>query len=136
MSLESRSPSVRNADRHRSEYAVTVAIRDQSGKIIAEIVQNNWKLRPSLLWDRNYNASAIEVRGEDGAVVLQIRVLSDRIQLQGIWHTHTGKFFEIVKSPDSTRPMGIIIWDPKKRVTIKAIFRYPSDQYLGEVVGN
>lgn len=116
--------------------AITTTIRDPSGKIVAEIVRNDWKLRPSLLWDRNFNASAVEVRGETGEVVLQVRALPDRIQLQGIWHTRTGQFFELVKSPGLKRPNGVMIIHPQNRRTIEPIFRYPSDQHLGEPASN
>jgi hypothetical protein len=113
--------------------AVTTTVRDPSGKIIAEIVRNDWKLRPSLLWDRNFNASAVEVRGETGEVILQVRALPDRIQLQGIWHSATGRFFELVRSPDPNHAGGLAILRPEQRVRIKPLFRYPSDQHLGEL---
>lgn len=114
--------------------AITSTIRDKGGKIVAEIVRNEWKLRPTLLWDRNFNSSAVEVRGESGEVILQARALPDRIQLQGIWHTAAGGFVELVKSPDPQRPGGLMIINrPQQRLRIIPIFRYPSDHHLGEL---
>ena len=89
--------------------AVTTTIRDRTGKIIAEIIQNHWKLRPSLLWDRNFNSNAVEVRDEFGDIVLQAQALPDRIRLQGIWRTKDGGLFEMVKSPDPANPGGLYV---------------------------
>ena len=116
------------------DLAVTTTIRDASGKIIAEIVRNEWKLRPSLLWDRNFNANAVEVRGESGDVVLQVRALADRIQMQATWYTSAGRFFELAESPDAKG--GVLVQRPEQRIPIKPIFRYPSDQHLGELLSN
>jgi hypothetical protein len=114
--------------------ALSTAIRDAGGRMIAELNRNEWKVRPSLLWDRNFNTEAVEVRGESGDSVLQVRVLPDRIQLQGIWHTSTGNFFELVKSPYPQRPGGLAIFRSDQQIKIKPIFLYPSDQHPGELL--
>jgi hypothetical protein len=116
--------------------AITTTIRDADGKVIAEIIQNEWSLRPSLLWDRNYNANAIEVRNEYGDIVLQARVLPDRIQLQGIWRTKTGRFFEMIKSTDPLRPGAVFVGDSTKAIKITPMFKYPSAAHLGEIIPN
>jgi hypothetical protein len=118
------------------EVAITTTIRDPSGKIVAEIVRNEWRLRPSLLWDRNFNASAVEVRAENGDVVLQVQALRDRIRLQGMWYTTAGKFIEFLKSPDPKHPGGLIVMGVKHKLPIQPMFQYPSDAHLGELLPN
>lgn len=116
--------------------AVTTTIRDANGKIIAELVRNEWKLRPSLLWDRNFNTSAVEVRGEDGRIVLQARAMPDRIRLQGMWRSKTGSFFELVKSPDPNKQGALMIMREDQHVPIPPLFRYPSEKHLGKFVSD
>lgn len=119
--------------------AVSTRLQDASGRMVAEINRNEWKIRPSLIWDRNYNENSLEVRDEAGDVVLQVVVLPDRIRLQGLWREETGAFFEIVKSPDPARPGGLFVirratGDPQiVPLKIKPMFEYPSDRHLGEL---
>jgi hypothetical protein len=61
-------------------------VLDDAGKMIAEIRRNEWKVVPPPgTFDRNYSSDALEVRDPLGRVVLQVVVLSDRIQIQGAW---------------------------------------------------
>jgi len=87
-------------ERMKGKIAVSTIIRDETGRLIAEIIRNEWQLRPSLLWDRNFNDNAIEVRDEKGFVVLQLVLLPDRIRIQGYWRSDQGSF-GIMKSPRS-----------------------------------
>src|SRR5438132_4664802 len=61
---------------------VSIAVRDKTGSVSAEIIRNEWKVRPSLIWDRNYNENTFEVRGGSGDIVLQVRLEGRRVQLQ------------------------------------------------------
>jgi hypothetical protein len=62
---------------------ISTRITDESGNLIAEIIRNEWKVAPTRAWDRNYSGDALEVKDSRGYVVLQVRVLADRIQIQG-----------------------------------------------------
>jgi hypothetical protein len=118
-----------------NHIAVSTKIRDGTGKMVAEIERNEWKLRPSLLWDRNYTSNSLEILDETGDVVLQIVVLSDRIQIQGIWHDKTGQWLEMVKERDGRGHfVGSIRKGPESEpVKISPIFVYPSDRHFGEL---
>ncbi|MEJ0092842.1 MAG: hypothetical protein WDN46_05280 [Methylocella sp.] len=49
-------------------------------------MRNEWRVTPPPgTLDRNYTDDALEIRGAGGKIVLQLRVLQDRIQLQGEW---------------------------------------------------
>jgi len=113
---------------------VSTTIRDKSGAVVAEIIRNQWRVSPPHTFDRNYTDDALEVRGADGNVVLQVRMLPDRVQLQGEWRAADGWGVRLVKGPGGglmvTRP-GEFERDDHK---IKPIFKYPSDSHFGEFV--
>lgn len=73
-------------ERSGGRLAVSTSIRNSSGKLITEITKNDWSVRPSLAWDKNFNDHALEVIDESGNVVLQVAFLPDRVQVQGIWY--------------------------------------------------
>ena len=120
---------------------VSTRIVDDIGNLLVEINRNEWKVAPPpQTWDRNYSDDALEVRDGAGRIVLQVRALSDRIQLQGMWWVDLGP-------PNGVRRM--TIWqgtDPKKGAQIvftpkgggeppphiPPMFVYPSELHLGE----
>ena len=69
---------------------VSTRIDDADGNLIAEIIRNEWKVFPGRSWDRNYSDDALEVKDARGLVVLQVRALADRIQIQGGWWVDMG----------------------------------------------
>jgi hypothetical protein len=120
---------------------VSTEVADGNGKLIAELIHNEWKVAPPPgTWDRNYTDDALEVRDASGNVVLQIRALPDRIQLQGIWWVDTG-FNGVVQFVIRGNPKdgGQIVLVPKNNKDgpprIEQMFRYPSDRHLGELAG-
>ncbi len=120
------------------QLMLTAKIRDKTGNIIVEIVNNDWKVAPPPnTWDRNYSKNALEVRDPTGDIVLQVKLLEDRVQFQGklIDAKGNGYFFGSV-GPQSGGIIQKINFDrpeisPKK----KPMFKYPSDLYFGEFVG-
>jgi hypothetical protein len=65
---------------------VSTQIRNKKGQLVAELIRNEWKVAPPpKTWDRNYNKNTLEVKDETGNIVLQVRALPDRIQIQGEW---------------------------------------------------
>jgi hypothetical protein len=117
---------------------VTVTIRDKTGRVVAELIKNAWKVNPQNSWDRNYTDDALEVRDPSGDVVLQVKALPDRIQLQAKFYDSSGRGFGFGKvlGPDGwggglefTGPA-----NPQLRLKITPMFKYPSDLHLGELV--
>lgn len=121
---------------------VTTPIRDRFGHAVATIERNHWTVSsdPSVSWDKNYTRDALEVLDGGGHVIFQMRVLPDRVQLQGEWRDQYGNGVRIMKSPDPKRPGAImIIWhDPQTeqqlQQLIPPIFKYPSRDHWGEMV--
>jgi hypothetical protein len=127
-----------------NEVFVSTKIRDDNDNIIVELHKNEWKVEPPPgTWDRNYADDALEVKDAKGDVVLQIRVLSNVIQLQGVWWVNfgiNGRTRMVVReAPVSEQAPGhhdaqFVFCPPgtpcKK---IEPIFKYPSESHLGEL---
>ncbi len=121
---------------------VSSQLFDDDGKLAAELSRNDWKVAPPpKTWDRNYTDNALEVKNAKGAVILQVKMLTDRIQLQGEWRSETGDGVQLVKLQDpqtGTWGGGIAIFKKENealhRRTIKPIFRYPSALHFGELL--
>jgi hypothetical protein len=116
------------------QVLVSTIIRDRSGAVVAEIVRNEWKVNSGNVWDRNYSRNALEVRGPTGDVVLQVRLVKDRVQLQAKIYTSEGLGMALVKVPG--RGGAIEYGRPNQPLEsiISPIFKYPSDLHLGELV--
>jgi hypothetical protein len=117
-------------------------ITDENDHLIAEIVRNEWLVAPPpQSWDRNYNDDSLEVKDARGDIVLQVKVLSDRIQFQGVWWADRSSILaersrvEIFENK-AAHPWSAQIYivpnngSPKP---IEPIFLYPSGRHLSEL---
>jgi hypothetical protein len=118
---------------------VSTSITDENGRLIAELIQNEWKVAPPPgTWDRNYTEDSLEVKDASGRVVLQVRALPDRIQLQGMWWVDIG-FNGVVRFIIRGNPKdgGQIVLVPRSNKdalpVIEPMFKYPSERHLGEL---
>lgn len=73
------------------QLMVSTVIRDKGGRVVAEITKNEWKVNPQNSWDRNYSSEALEVKDPSGDIVLQIKVVEDRVQFQAKMYDATGR---------------------------------------------
>ncbi len=123
----------------RGLVRVSTLIRDKSGAIVAELVENEWRVKRERAWDRNYNASALEVKDATGDVVLQVRLVTpSRVQFQAKLYDKSGNGVAIGKGRGRDGTMGGVIEQtgsahPELTMKIEPIFRYPSDQHFGEL---
>jgi hypothetical protein len=115
-------------------------ITDANGDLIAEIIRNEWKVSAlGRAWDHNYSDDALEVKDSKGRVVLQVRALPDRIQIQGAWYIDMGPpngIRRVIICKDQTQPDAQIVFTPpdaKNIPSIPPMFKYPSDRHLGEL---
>jgi hypothetical protein len=124
------------------ELKVTTDIRNRQGKIEVQLVKNEWKVSPPPdTWDRNYDDDTLEVKDPVGSIVLQIRILADRVQLQGEWWDSDGTGTRIVKCTDAVtkKPGGCLVpldskHDHSDSPQIQPLFRYPSELHFGELL--
>jgi hypothetical protein len=68
--------------RQSDSILVTAHIYDKTGKTIAVIEDGQWRTPENDDVDFNYSDDALEVKSASGRIVLQIRLLPDRIQVQ------------------------------------------------------
>jgi hypothetical protein len=78
------------------------------------------------------------VKNEAGRIVLQVRLLADRVQLQGEWLSSDGKGVRLVTSDVPGHQDGLmVIFGPRVKPTdppfVKPLFQYPSDLHFGEL---
>jgi len=124
--------------REDGRVKVSLDIRDKRGALVAELVKNEWRVNPHNAFDRNYSTDALEVRDASGDVVLQVKALPDRVQLQARLYDPSGRGigFGKVVGPDG-RPGGGIVLSPSGHpldLKIAPMFKYPSDTHLGQLV--
>ena len=119
---------------------VSTKIRDKKGNIVAEIIQNEWKVNPHNSWDRNYSKDALEVKDPSGDIVLQVKLVADRVQFQAKLYDSTGRGIAFGKMRGPEGWGGAIELTgpnrPKLTIKIKPIFKYPSQLHLGEFEEN
>lgn len=143
------------------QLKLSTKIRNKSGQLIGEIIGNEWKLKEEKLWDRNYCKNALEVKDEQGDVVLQVLVKKDYIQFATKMYSSNGEGFAI-GSKELTNEHIIRYSEGKEKILapthgpiklkegdkvavlegrpsgyplelfIQPIFKYPSDLHLGE----
>ena len=117
------------------QLIVSATIRNKDGQIVAEIIQNEWKVNPQNSWDRNYTKNALEVRDPSGDIVLQVRLVEDRVQFQAKMYASNKTGIAFVKGPGG----GYIERSTPERPfrsIISPIFKYPSDIHFGELIDN
>jgi len=118
------------------QLKVSTLIRDKSGQVVAELVKNEWKVNRNQTWDRNYSKNALEVKDNTGDIVLQIKLVEDKVQFQAKIYDSSGRGVAIGKvlGPEGWGG-GIERIEPNRPVliNIKPMFKYPSDLHLGEL---
>lgn len=104
----------------RGELLFSTTVRDHNGNLVVEIVDNHWTVSPltTNCWDKNYTSDSLEVKDGRGRVVLQVRILADRVQLQGEWPTSNNT----------------LVQEYDERTGIVPRFKYPSSEHLGETL--
>ena len=120
--------------KEKGQLKISTMIRSHDG-LVAELVNNDWKINPQESFDRNYNKNALEVRDKDGDVVLQVKLLNDRIQFQGKFYDEKGNGVAFVGRKEWNGSMIEMTGPnhPKLDSTIEPIFKYPSGLHMGEL---
>jgi hypothetical protein len=113
---------------------VTTVVRDSDGHTVVEIDRNRWLIHRQFCADDNYTDDALEVLDNSSHVVLQIKLLPDRVQLQGEWWDNQGNGLRMSKSPTGNQtlvsPLGPRI--KRNEQLINRMFKYPSKDHWRE----
>jgi|GEM_PF-6165762 hypothetical protein len=109
---------------------VTASFNDKSGKLIAQIVDNNWTINKDNYCDRNFSTNALEVVDANKVPLLQVDIKTgNNIFIGGVFYFPNIRLF--MSSSDSTLTGDPTFDDEIALKKIKRIFKYPSTQYLG-----
>jgi hypothetical protein len=115
---------------------VSTTVRDSSGHIAATINKNHWRVYPPFCKEKNYTEDALEILDSSSHVVLQLKLLPDRVQVQGEWWDNQGHGLRISRSSDPKRGQVIHLGPQIKRngAIIQPMFKYPSKHHWQEFV--
>jgi hypothetical protein len=79
-------------ERQDDSVRVSAHLFDKTGKTVAAIEDGRWHAPPTGISDLNYSDDALEVKSAGGRIVLQVRLLPDRIQVQvESWNPAAGR---------------------------------------------
>ena len=121
---------------------VSTVVRDRIGHQVVKVDDNHWQIEKQNSVDHNYTNNALEVLDAGGHVVLQLRLLPDRMQIRGEWHDAYGGGVQVIDCPNPMFPkqyggcievFGSKYLERDKRVTITPMFKYPSSEHWGEL---
>jgi hypothetical protein len=108
---------------------VSTIIRDEDGKYLAGIVDNNWDTAAQpLILDKNFDKNAFEVIDSYKKVMLQVSLAGDCANVSGIFYGPGGEA-TVIAGDRITR-----LVPDKTHNIIEPIFVYPSTEHLGERV--
>ena len=143
--ITNHEPWVMGRDRLRfdsdnnGQMLFSTTIRDRTGNTIVEIDKNVWRVskQENESWDKNYSKNRLEVLDGRGLVVLQVKLFSNGVQLQGVWHQDNGDGFVFVQlKPGEVGSMWGLFSaaNPQMFPDIYKAFKYPSAEHWGEEI--
>jgi hypothetical protein len=109
---------------------VSTMIRDMNGDLIAELVDNEWKLNKDSIFDRNYTDECLEVRDKQGRITLQVIHFGDTIHLAGIFRCRN-TCTTVLEPSENGAVFDITLPGKEPNYQIPAICDYPSDRHFG-----
>jgi hypothetical protein len=125
--------------RKSGKLLLTTQVRDQQGKIVVQVTDNEWQVSPdsSICWDKNYTRNSFEVKDGRGRVVLQVILLPESVRIQGEWWHEDGNGVRIMRpfpyDRVGTGPIFVKmtkIYHPDDPA-IEPMFQYPSKDHWG-----
>jgi len=121
----------------KGRVKVSTTVYDFKGRLVAELVDNEWQVNKKASFDRNFTDDSLEVRDSNGDIILQVRFIEGRVQLQGKLYGPNGKGVAIYRGVRANgSPSGILettgTKHPRLMAQIVPMFRYPSESHLGE----
>lgn len=113
---------------------LSAQFRSLDGKLVAQIIDNEWQVNPNNYFERNYDDNALEVIDQDGITKFQIDFTDIyNIRLGGSFIA--GNSLYTFHKSGRTTIIGISVGrDELVRASdqIETMFLYPSDKYFGK----
>lgn len=122
---------------------VSAKIVGSDESLVAEIIDNDWKVNPNKSFDKNYNDNTLEVLDNSGNIVLQVALLEGLAHIAGQFKCAQGKIARIGYSMN-VKGVGDDGWVDYKsyfdwRSTtnqnfpkLPRLFKYPTPKHFGE----
>jgi hypothetical protein len=114
----------------------TTRVRDGSGNLIGEMVDNEWKHQNQpAIFDRNYTQDVLEIRDKTGRVALQVANTGNTIDVAAIFHCKNG--WTYMAGPTRDEGSVIELRPPGESLhsEIPEICDYPSELHFGSCPG-
>lgn len=109
---------------------VSASFNDKSGRLIAQIADNQWVINRDNYCDRNFSTNALEVVDKNKVPLLQVDIKNgNNIFIGGVFYFPNVRLF--MSTSDSTLTGDPSFNDEIALKKIKRIFEYPSKKYLG-----
>lgn len=104
----------------------------ENGQLIAELKDNEWNVQPRpAIFDRNYTADVLEVRGRGGEVILQVANLGYTVHVAGVFGCKNGKRFALGPAGYKGAVISPMLPNAPSEIEITPICQYPSDRHFG-----
>ena len=125
------------------QLKVTAKVRDESGKIMGEIINGSFESFPPYSLKSNHDDNGWEVIDPYGRVALQVNLLGPCAQIAGIFYLASGNSVVIAQSNGTLSGIPLPNDQIKKEISqeltanpnlIPPIFVYPSNEHPGERV--
>jgi hypothetical protein len=113
-------------------FLFSVDIEDAKGETVAKIVGNQWAVNndPIIAYDRNYNSYAFEVIDSNQIPVIQVAFKpQNRVYIGGFFFSPN---WTVLLLPNNTSVINPSLTDANS--SLPRLFKYPSKDYLGEMV--
>jgi hypothetical protein len=128
----------------KHQLFLSTTLRDSLGHIIARIKENEWDIKLTSGYEKNFDSKGFEIRDDAGRVILHADFKRTAVEVAGIFYDSLGHGFEIRPKPgpeggaevqlktsrDSTYPYGHRM--KFKYEYIPPIFKYPATLHKGE----
>lgn len=118
----------------RAKMLASAVIRNPSGELIAELVDNEWTVNKSNIFDRNYTDEALEVRDAEGRIALQVVAFGQTVHIAAILRCRGGR--TVVVGPNANGAiMQVVSPGQEPSYSIPRICDYPSNLHFGSCPG-
>lgn len=111
---------------------VSATINSRDGKVVAEIIDNEWKINPNNYFKRNYDKHGFEVVDQESILKLQVYFTgNDSIKIGGVFMNGKNRYSFI--SPFMLSSLAITDLNDLKNYSsmVPNIFKYPEGKYFG-----
>lgn len=111
----------------KGKLFISAWITDKEGRMVAQLIDNEWRINPNNFYDRNFSNNAFEVIDNNKMPILQVVVKSgNEIDIGGIFYYPGGKI-AITSKAFIVNPLD----DNALKKEMRTIFKYPSNKFLG-----